>query len=485
MIQKILKIFAVLIVLITVGLGISTLQAQKPSLNISTSSPAIENLAEVANVNDFQTVLRAIAQHITPGVVSIEVEGSQRLPSGLTEDPFFRYFFGNREELKRQQNAVGSGFIITPDGYLFSNWHVVKDASLIRVTLADNRSFEAKLIGADTELDIALLKIDGDDLPVVPIGDSDQTQVGDLVVAIGNPFGLSSTFTFGTVSGLGREGILPGFQRFIQSDVAVNPGNSGGPLLNIKGQAIGINTAIRSRSGGYEGISFAIPINIAYNIANQLFSSGTIERGFLGVVPQELDSITRRSLNLANDEGVLVSSLESRGPALNSGIQQGDIITKVDNTKISSPAQLTEVIASKNPKTSIEVEVLRNSQRRKIVVTLGIRPSAIVRGEALEGQKDSENPTSSELFKEVLFSIPTAQDLQRNGAKEGVIVTKVNRDSPLAFILSPGDIVAAINNYPTPDIKTFREVTKNLENSKTFAFAIYKSGYLVYRSIEF
>ncbi|MGL4676939.1 MAG: trypsin-like peptidase domain-containing protein [Brevinema sp.] len=485
MIQKVLKISAVFLVVISVALGIVNLQAQKPSLNISTSNSTIENLATSSNVNDLQTVLRAIAKHITPGVVSIEVEGSQRLPDGLTEDPFFRYFFGNREELKRQYNSVGSGFIITPDGYLFSNWHVVKDASIIRVTLADNRSFEAKLIGADTELDIALLKIDGQDLPVVPIGDSDQTQVGDLVVAIGNPFGLSSTFTFGTVSGLGREGILPGFQRFIQSDVAVNPGNSGGPLLNIKGQAIGINTAIRSRSGGYEGISFAIPINIAYNIATQLFTSGTIERGFLGVIPQELDNITRKSLKLANDEGVLVSSLESRGPAGNAGIQQGDVITKIDNIKISSPTHLTEVIAGKNPKASIEIEVLRNGQRRTIVVTLGVRPSAIVRGESLEGHSKPGNPTSSELFKDVLFSSPSDQDLQRNGAKEGVVVTKVDRNSPLAFILSPGDIVAAINNYPTPNITTFREVSKSLENSKTFAFAIYKRGYLVYRSIEF
>ncbi len=476
---------SLLVVFVVAISGFSILQAQKQTLDISTSNPNIENLAELPTILNLQTVLRAIAANITPGVVSIEVEGSQRIPEGLAVDPFFQYFFGGREELKRQYQSIGSGFIISPDGYLFSNWHVVKDASNIRVTLADKRSYEAKLIGADTELDVALLKIDGKDLPVVPIGDSDEVQVGDLVVAIGNPFGLSGTFTFGAVSGLGREGILPGLQRYIQSDVAVNPGNSGGPLLNIKGQAVGINTAIHSRSGGYEGISFAIPINVARHIAEQLFQTGTIERGYLGVVPQELDALTRKSLSLESNEGVLVSSLESRGPAYGAGIKQGDIITKVDDISITSPAHLTEVIAGKDPKTSIEVEVLRNGTRITIVVTLGVRPSAIVRAGADKPEEKSSNPSSSVTFQGIIFSSPSSTDLQRNGAESGVVVANVDRDSPLSFILSKGDIVAAVNNYPTPNIETFKEITDTLQNSKTFAFAIYKNGYLVYRSIEF
>ena len=486
MFKKYIKIvIPVLVVLVSIISGISVMQAQKETLNISTSNEVIENLPELSSVLNLQTVLRSIATNITPGVVSIEIDGTKNVPEAISSDPFFQYFFGNRQELRRQYNSVGSGFIITPDGYLFSNWHVVKDAPNIKVTLADNRTFEAKLVGADTELDIALLKIDGEDLPVVPIGNSDETQVGDLVVAIGNPFGLSSTFTFGAVSGLGREGVLPGLQRFIQSDVAVNPGNSGGPLLNIKGQAIGINTAIRSQSGGYEGISFAIPINVAQNIAEQLFSSGTIERGFLGIVPQELDDITRKSLGLENKEGILVSSLESRGPAANSGIKQGDIITKVDEEMISTPSHLTEVIASKAPKSSVEIEVLRSGQRTNIITTLGVRPSALVRGKTEEGTADPGNPSSSVTFKDIVFSTPTQDDLKKNGATEGVVVSKINKNSPLAFILSQGDIVAAINNYPTPSIEEFKEVSQNLENSRQFAFAIYKNGYLVYRSVEF
>lgn len=483
--KKFKNIIIMTITIISIISGISTIQAQKQSLAISMSNKNIEDLPELSSIQNLQTVLRAIAKNITPGVVSIEIDGSKNVPASISSDPFFQYFFGNREELRRQYNSVGSGFIITPDGYLFSNWHVVKDASSIKITLADNRSFDAKLIGADTELDIALLKIEGKDLPVVPLGNADETQVGDLVVAIGNPFGLSSTFTFGTVSGLGREGVLPGLQRFLQSDVAVNPGNSGGPLLNIRGQAIGINTAIRSQSGGYEGISFAIPINIARSIAEQLFSSGTIERGFLGIVPQELDSITRKSLDLENAEGILVSSLESRGPAYESGIKQGDIITKVDKTTISTPSHLTEIIATKKPKSSIEIEVLRNGQRTNLIVTLGMRPSALVRGKTEEGAEDPGNPSSSVIFKDITFSSPSDNDLKRSGATEGVVVSKVNPNSPLAFIVSKGDIIAAINNYPTPSIDEFREVTQNLANSRRFAFAIYKNGYLVYRSIEF
>ena len=486
MVKKYIKIIIpVLIVLVSIISGISVMQAQKETLNISTSNEVIENLPELSSILNLQTVLRSIATNITPGVVSIEIDETKNVPEAISSDPFFQYFFGNRQELRRQYNSVGSGFIITPDGYLFSNWHVVKDAPNIKVTLADNRTFEAKLVGADTELDIALLKIDGEDLPVVPIGNSDETQVGDLVVAIGNPFGLSSTFTFGAVSGLGRDGVLPGLQRFIQSDVAVNPGNSGGPLLNIKGQAIGINTAIRSQGGGYEGISFAIPINVAQNIAEQLFSSGTIERGFLGIVPQELDDISRKSLGLENKEGILVSSLESRGPAANSGIKQGDIITKVDSEIISTPAHLTEIIASKTPTSSVEIEVLRSGQRTNIITTLGLRPSALVRGKTTEGAEDPGNPSSSVNFKDVIFSTPTAADLKKNGATEGVVVSKINKNSPLAFILSQGDIVAAINNYPTPTIEEFKEVSENQVNARQFAFAIYKNGYLVYRSIEF
>ncbi len=486
MVKKYIKIIIpVLVVLVSIISGISVMQAQKETLKISTSNEVIENLPELSSVLNLQTVLRSIATNITPGVVSIEIDETKNVPAAISSDPFFQYFFGNRQELRRQYNSVGSGFIITPDGYLFSNWHVVKDAPNIKVTLADNRTFEAKLVGADTELDIALLKIDGEDLPVVPIGNSDETQVGDLVVAIGNPFGLSSTFTFGAVSGLGRDGVLPGLQRFIQSDVAVNPGNSGGPLLNIKGQAVGINTAIRSQGGGYEGISFAIPINVAQNIAEQLFSSGTIERGFLGIVPQELDDISRKSLGLENNEGILVSSLESRGPAANSGIKQGDIITKVDSEIISTPAHLTEIIASKAPTSSVEIEVLRSGQRTNIITTLGLRPSALVRGKVEGSTEDPGNPSSSVNFKDVIFATPSSDDLKKNGATEGVVVSKITKNSPLAFILSQGDIVAAINNYPTPTIEAFKEVSESQVNSRQFAFAIYKNGYLVYRSIEF
>jgi len=464
--------------------SITILQAQKKKLKISNSNPIIENLSSLNSVKDLQTVLRAIATNITPGVVSINIEGNYNLQQDIQMDPFFKFFFGDSERLQREFNTVGSGFIITPDGYLFSNWHVVKDASKITVTLADGRVFKTKLIGADTESDIALLKINAKDLPVVPLGDSSKSEVGDLVVAIGNPFGLSSTFTFGTVSGLGREGVLPGLQRFIQSDVAVNPGNSGGPLLNINGQAIGINTAIRSRSGGYEGISFAIPINTARHIAEQLFSSGTIERGYLGIVPQKLDKITRRTLNLDPNEGVLISSLEAKGPASVSGLMQGDIITKIDKTMISDPRQLTEVISVQSPKSSVEIEILRNNSRHKLIITLGNRPSSIIWGDNTNSEK-SISPSIDVVFKGVTFTSPNSKQLQMNGASSGVFIQNINPESPLSFILSSGDIVSAINNIPTPDIQSLKDIVDSLSDTRSFTFAIYKNGYLVYRSIEY
>ncbi|MGL4387966.1 MAG: trypsin-like peptidase domain-containing protein [Brevinema sp.] len=471
------------VIILSASLGFfNILQAQKQSLDISTVNEKVENMSELKSVLSLQSTLREISKTITPGVVSISVEGTVTRSS--YQDPLFQFFFGNNEHLQRKYSTAGSGFIITPDGYLFSNWHVVENANSIKVTLFDGREFDAKLIGADTELDVALLKIHETDLPVVPIGNSDETEVGDLVIAIGNPFGLSGTFTFGAISGVGREGFFPGLQRFLQSDVAVNPGNSGGPLINIKGQAIGINTAIRSQSGGYEGISFALPINTAKNIAEQLFSSGTIERGFLGIVPQELDTLTRKSLNLATNEGVVASSLELEGPAGKSGLKQGDIITKIDGVTISTPSQLTEMIATKAPSSSVEIEILRDNTRSSIVVMLGKRPSNIIKMENESDAKSSDTSSIIELHG-ISFAQATARELKHNGAESGVVVKKISPNSPLSFILSSGDVISKINNYPISSISSLEQALPQLQNSRRFTFAIYKGGYLVYRSIEF
>lgn len=474
---------AAALVVFAAGAFTVNLVAQKTALRTSSSNPAVERLPELDSALKLQTVLRSIATNTTPGVVSIEVEGSVNMGS-ISQDPFFRFFFGDDERMRRQYSSMGSGFIITPDGYLFSNWHVVKDADKIKVVLADGRPYDAKVIGADTELDIALLKIDADNLAVVPLGNSDEVQVGDLMVAIGNPFGLSGSFTFGTVSALGREGVIPGLQRFIQTDVAVNPGNSGGPLLNIRGQAIGVNTAIRSQSGGYEGISFAIPINTAKDIADQLFQKGTIDRGFLGLVPQELDAVSRRSLRLGEKEGVVVSSLEPKGPAEKSGLLQGDIITKVDGKIISTPLELTTVIASKAPKTGVEIEIMRNGVRQKIVVTLGTRPNNIVRG-LTEESPGGAKPAGSVAFMDAVFAPPSPAELKRSGAERGVIVREISGKSQLAFALNKGDVVAAINNEPINSIQDMQKFADANKNARSFAFAVYRNGFLVYRSVEF
>ncbi|MGL4561120.1 MAG: trypsin-like peptidase domain-containing protein [Brevinema sp.] len=473
----ILLIIGMLILVTSVGV----LQAQKKELNISTKNNSVENMPELNSVIGLQTTLRQISKTITPGVVSIDVEGSVSV--NQYRDPLFQFFFGNNEQMQRKYSTAGSGFIITPDGYLFSNWHVVENASSIKVTLADGRTFDAKLIGADTELDVALLKINANNLPVVPLGNSDETEVGDLVIAIGNPFGLSGSFTFGAISGVGREGFFPGLQRFLQSDVAVNPGNSGGPLINIKGQAIGMNTAIRSQSGGYEGISFALPINTAKNIAEQLFSSGSIERGFLGIVPQELDQLTRKTLQLASNEGIVISSLELNGPADKSGLKQGDIITKVNGTTISTPSQLTELIATKAPDSSVEIEVLRDKKRNSIIITLGKRPSNIVK---IDSSLETTPETTSMIeLHGVTFAQATERDLKNNGATSGIVIQKIASNSPLSFILSSGDVVSTINNNSVPSIKSLEQILPQLKNSRSFTFSIYKGGYLIYRSIEF
>ncbi|MGL5255016.1 MAG: Do family serine endopeptidase [Brevinema sp.] len=487
--RSVLSLAGAALLIAGIGAVSYNIVAQKSTLRTTSTNAVIERLPELDAALRLQTVLRSIATNITPGVVSIEVEGSVAVNS-MAQDPFFRFFFGNDEQRRRQYSSMGSGFIITPDGYLFSNWHVVQDASRIRVVLSDGRSFDAKVIGADTELDVALLKIDATDLPVVPLGNSDDVQVGDFVVAIGNPFGLSGTFTFGTVSALGREGLLPGLQRFIQTDVAVNPGNSGGPLLNLRGQAVALNTAIRSQSGGYEGISFAIPINAIKDVADQLFQKGSIERGYLGLVPQSLDSVTRRSLRLDEKEGVLISSLEPKGPAEKAGLRQGDIITKVDGVTVSSPPDLTSIVASKAPRSSVELEVVRNGNRQKLIITLGVRPNNIVRGnnrdsEPQPGGGSPGGASSVVTFLDVTFGEPTAAELRRSGAESGVIVRNIATSSKLAFALNRGDIVAAVNNQQIINLQDIKKFTDENGGTRAFAFAVYRNGFLVYRSVEF
>lgn len=473
-------VLSALVVVFLLGFSCSHLFSQ--NITYQNKNETVENTPNLPNVLALQDVLRNIAKSVMPAVVSITVEGEQVIPNPYAEffnDPFFRRFFGEQpREFRRKLQGAGSGFIVSKDGYIFSNYHVVKDATKIVVVLSDNRQFEAKVVGYDEELDFAILKINAKNLPVVAIGDSDTVQVGDFAIAIGNPFGLSGTYTLGIVSAVGRQG-MTGFQRFIQTDTAVNPGNSGGPLINIRGQVIGINTAIRSQTGAYEGISFAIPINTAIASASQILTKGSVERGYMGVVLGEMDDTTKRLLKIEN--GVLIARVEAGTPADRAGLRPRDIILKVNGKTVSSPDEVQLMVGSQMPGSTITLEILRDGKKETVRVTLAKRPTT-----ASMQTSPSEEPAASGNveFLGGTFVEASKSQLDANGAEYGVILQDMKNDSPLAQIMNPGDVVMAINHQPIKNLADLREFVKKYGKENTYLFVIASRGYVYYRGIE-
>jgi Do/DeqQ family serine protease len=289
-------------------------------------------------------------KEITPGVVNIAVQGRVKEQNPLLQDPFFRRFFnlqpGQQGVTERETQATGSGVIVDArEGYVLTNAHVVENETRIEVTTKDNRRMEAKLIGRDEETDIAVLKIRAENLTAVPMGNSDQLQVGDFVVAIGNPFGLGQTVTSGIVSALGRSGLgIEGYEDFIQTDASINPGNSGGALVNFSGQLIGINTAILAPGGGNIGIGFAVPINMARRVMDELIKYGVVKRGRIGVVIQDLTPDLAQAMNTKHNVGAVIAHVEPGSPAERGGLKSGDLVVAVDGTPVKSGTQLRNMI---------------------------------------------------------------------------------------------------------------------------------------------
>lgn len=346
--------------------------------------------ADITLLDRTSKAFSSVVKKAGPAVVHVGVEKSssrnlEQLPFDLFNDPFFERFFGpqfrhpdtpqGRGKRSFKQQAAGSGFIISPDGYILTNNHVVDGAEKITVRLEDKREFKATVVGADPQTDVAMLKIEGKNLPVLPLGDSDALEVGEWVIAIGSPFELSQTVTVGVVSAKGRNRMgITDYENFIQTDAAINPGNSGGPLLNIRGEAVGMNTAIFSRSGGYMGIGFAIPINMAKNIERQLRATGKVTRGWLGVMIQDVNEDLAKQFGSQNQRGALVSEVTADSPAQRGGLQQGDIIISVDGKAIDNVADLRNRIAETPPGTTVPLRIVRSGQERSVQVTIGEQP---------------------------------------------------------------------------------------------------------------
>ncbi len=491
-IKKALTLSAVLVLITGVVIFISCNTIFSKGLSFETQDKQLDNVDGMDVAVKLQNVYRSIAKAIMPAVVSISVESEQIVQNPYREflnDPFFRRFFGDEntgpKEYRQKLQMLGSGFIVTKNGYLFSNYHVVKDATKVVVILADNRKFNAKVVGVDPDTDIAILKINADNLPVISLGDSSEVQVGDLVIAVGNPYGLSGTYTTGVVSAVGRPGLVSGFQRFIQTDAAINPGNSGGPLVNIKGQVIAINTAIQSQTGGFQGIGYSVPINIVKNIANQIIDHGKVERGYLGINITPIDSVTRKLFGLADNEGVMVSKIENGSPAEKAGLKKGDIILSINGNPVNTPDELQADVGGETPGATIKIQVLRDKKRTEFSIKLMERPDLTAKGNGQKGNNEEPQKSAESCeFMGASFSEAPQGLLEQNGADYGVLVTKIKEDSILYGILSEGQIIAGINGDPIKNINDLKAFAGKNKNDKTFTFLVIQDGFMIYRGIE-
>ncbi len=394
-----------------------------------------------------------VVEPVQKAVVS--VYSTKIVRERLRIDPFFRQFFGDRiPERESKQQGLGSGVIVSPNGYILTNNHVVADADELKVLLSDGREVIAKVIGADEKTDVAVIKIDVENLPVLTMADSDKLRVGDIVFAVGNPLGVGQTVTMGIVSATGRNdvGILAndqigGYENFIQTDAAINQGNSGGALVDAKGRLVGLNSAIlSSASGGNIGIGFAVPTNLAISILNGLVATGKVQRGYLGVAGQNLDPKLAESLGVKADvKGVAISDVVKDSPAAKAGLKRNDIITKIDNRTVDSQLALRLVVAQIAPDTEVNVVVLRDGKERTFKVKVG---SLDERGGSTSGQIipgvtvktiDEELRTQFKLDKRV---------------EGGVVITEIDEKSPYADILVPGLVIVEINRRPVADVES-------------------------------
>ena len=318
---------------------------------------------------------------ITPGVVNIGVRGRVKEQNPLLQDPFFRRFFDlpqHQQRTERETQAIGSGVIVdAAQGYVLTNGHVVENANRIEVTTNDNRRFPARLIGRDADTDVAVLRIAADNLTAVPMGDSDRLKVGDFVVAIGNPFGIGQTVTSGIVSALGRSGLgVEGYEDFIQTDASINPGNSGGPLVNLQGQCVGINTAILAPGGANIGIGFAVPINMARRVMEQLIRYGTVKRGRIGVAIEDLTPDLAQALKTAHTTGAVIARVDPGSPAARAGLRGGDLVVAVNGVAVRSGTQLRNIIGLTRVGTEVGLTVARGSAERTLAVRVDPAGSA-------------------------------------------------------------------------------------------------------------
>jgi serine protease Do len=436
-------------------------------------SPALAPVAAATSTTltpgSIETSFAPIVERALPAVVNISSSkmskvSAQNMPFEM--EPFFRQFFGrnfegkqNSERPRRQlEHSLGSGVIVRSDGYILTNNHVIDGATDITVTLANKRELKAKVIGTDPKTDIAVLKIDASNLATVPMADSTKARVGDLVLAMGSPFGLGQTVTMGIISAQGRTNLgIEDYEDFIQTDAPINPGNSGGALINTRGELVGINTAILANNGGNQGVGFAVPVSLASSVMTQVMEHGKVVRGYLGLLPQDITPAMASALQLKQANGVLVGDVTAGTPAAQAGIVRGDIILDVDGHKVEDGNQLRMRISLTPPGTTVHLAVMHDNTEKTVAVKLAEMPGNVASKGRGSVESDSEGAASA------------LQGVTVDSAKgNGVLVTGVDESSPAAAAgLKEGDVILQVNRKDVAGVSQFNSAIHGVSNGTT------------------
>ncbi len=436
---------------------------------------SLPDFTELVEANSPSVVNISTKQHKTSSNRFNKEFQIPELPEGSPFNEFFRHFFG--EGLGRQQEpreydarSLGSGFIISDDGYIMTNFHVVNGADEILVRLSDRREYIAKVIGMDKTSDVALLKIDAKDLPAAKIGTTSKLKVGEWVLAIGSPFGFDHSVTAGIVSAKGRSLPNENYVPFIQTDVAINPGNSGGPLFNLDGEVVGINSQIYSRTGGFMGLSFAIPIELAMNVVDQLRTRGHVTRGWLGVMIQDVTRELAESFGMKHPYGALVARVMPDSPSEKAGIEAGDVILKFNGTRLESSSMLQHLVGASRVDKPAEIELLRNGERKTVFVNIGELKADLAQGDTEAQIKQNAEP----LGMNVVDLTKDIREQHKLEGVKGVFVEAVTPGAAKSAGIEPGDVIQMINRVRVSNLDEFKAAMKSLPKGGNIAVLIHR-----------
>jgi serine protease Do len=441
-------------------LGASTFAIAHATQKAAANPPATLKLAD-ANEGASKSGYAAVVKTVLPSVVNISSSKVVKQSRGMNEQmaPFFQQFFGSGDipfdvPKDRRERALGSGVIVSPEGYILTNNHVIDGATEVKVTLLDKHEYTAKVIGADPKTDIALLKIDASNLKPITLGDSTKVEIGDTALAIGNPFGVGQTVTRGIISAVGRGNLgIEDYEDFIQTDAPINPGNSGGALINDRGELVGINTAILTHSQGSEGIGFAVPANLARQVMDQLLKNGKVVRAYMGILPQDMTPEMAKAFGQKEPRGVVVGDVTANSPAQQAGLQRGDILLDVNGKSVANSNALRNSISMMQPGTNVKLSVLRDGNERDFSLKLAEMPTETAMAKP-------DNDDSAKVLEGVEVANLTPQMADRLGlsaSATGVVVTGVDPSSKIAESgLRQGDVIQEVNRQPVKNVSEFQ-----------------------------